>query len=92
MIFTGQLKLLKTLHLVGHLFGILRKLERINKFLDIAVENIVEVIDGKTDPVIGYPALGKVVGPDFSAPIPGTHQAFPVSCNFLFLFANLFFI
>jgi len=79
MIFYRLLKLLKTLNLVCHLFGIFCKLKRINKFLDIAVQNIIEIIDGQADPVIRNPALGKVVGPDFGAPVAGTYQAFPVS-------------
>ena len=58
----------------------------------IAIQYSIKIIKCKSDAVIRYPALRKVVSSDFSTPVPGTNQAFSVTGNFIFLFSYLLFI
>ena len=43
--------------------------ERIDDEVDLSFENIVKLIQGEIDAVIGDPALRKIVGPDAFRPI-----------------------
>jgi hypothetical protein len=78
--------------LAGHFFRIFRKLQGIQEFLDLAIQHIVQVVDGQADPVVGDPALGKIVSPDLCAPVAGTDEAFPMAGDLLFLFPDLFLV
>jgi len=82
----------EALILPGHLLGILRKLKRVEKFLDISIQDVVQVIDGEADAMVRHPALWEIVGPDLGAAVSCADEAFPVTGNFFFLFAYLFFV
>src|SRR5690606_34211894 len=48
----------------GHLLGGRRAGHNIDEFVQIAVENFFQPVDGQAHPVVGHPALGEVVGAD----------------------------
>ncbi len=60
--------------------------------LDLSVEDIIEIIYRKPDPVIRHTALGEIIRPDLGAPVTRTHKAFAVTADLFLLFAHLFFI
>ena len=84
--------LLRLLILFGQFFGVLGKLERIDKLLDISVDYIVEVVYGKPDPVICNTTLWKIIRAYFGATITCTNEAFSLPGNFFLLFAHLLFV
>ena len=77
---------------ICYLLGVLRKLQCIDKFLDVPVQYIIQVVDRQVDPVVGYPALGEIIGADLGAPVPGAYQTFAVAGDFLLLFADLLLV
>src|SRR4029077_1108881 len=51
-----------------------RHAQRLHQGVDVAVEDVVEVVDRQVDPMIRDAALGEVVRPDFSGAIAGAHH------------------
>ena len=43
--------------------------QRIDEFIEIAVHDLIDPVQGQLDPVIRDPALGKIVGPDLFTPV-----------------------
>ena len=78
--------------LAGHFFRIFSKLKGIQEFLDLAVQYVGQVVDGEADPVVGYAALGEVVGSDLCAAVTSADEAFAMSGYLLLLLADLFFV
>lgn len=66
-VFTGLL------NLVRELFGLMFLIERPDQLLHVAVHDIIELVQGKVDTVIGDAALGKVVSSDALGAVSGTH-------------------
>ncbi len=47
--------------------------DRVEEAVEVACEHILQLIEGEADPVVRYPALGKIVGADPLAPVAGPH-------------------
>src|SRR5712692_10234284 len=55
-----------------------RHAQRLYQGLDVAVENVVEVVDRQVDPMIRDAALGEIVRPDLGRAIAGAHHRPPL--------------
>jgi hypothetical protein len=49
---------------LGELTGIFCKLECINQLSNVPIENILQIVKGHPNAVIGYTALWEIIGPD----------------------------
>ena len=78
--------------LARHFFAVLGELQGVYEFLYVAVEDVIQVIYGQADAMVGDAALWEIVSPDLGAAVACAHQAFPVAGNFFLLFAHLFLI
>src|ERR1700731_3115708 len=55
--------------------GLMLADQRMNQLVQIAIHNMVELVERQVDTVIGHPALREVVGADPLGAIARTHQA-----------------
>ncbi len=47
----------------------------VDDFLDIAVHDLIQLVNRQIDPVVGHTALREIVGPDFFRAVAGSHLA-----------------
>ena len=57
-------------HTFAELFGTVGGHERVDHLVEIAVENILELIERQTDAMIGESALRIIIGADALAAVP----------------------
>src|SRR5690606_24453625 len=58
-------------------FGIVHQHQFIDDPLYVPVDDVLQVVKGKPDPVVGAPALRIVVGPDLGRAVPTAHLGVP---------------
>src|SRR5690606_7208573 len=61
----------------GHALGPVGRGERVEGLVEVAVHDVVEVVGGVADPVVGEPVLREVVGADALGPVGGAHLRAP---------------
>ena len=54
--------------------------ESIQHLGQVAIENVVELVEGQVDAVIGQPALRKIVGADALRAVAAAHEASSLRC------------
>ena len=69
---------------VFQFFGLVGSGQGINDLVDIAVHNLVDLIKGQADPVVGDTALGEIIGADALIAHTGAHLAAAHTGNFRF--------
>ena len=65
--------------------------QRVDKFIEAAVHNGIDFINGKSDPVVGYPSLGEIICSYAFASVTASDLGFSVGgtafvCGALLLF------
>jgi len=76
---------------VCNFFSIFGKLEGIDKFSDVAIQHIPQIVNRQSYAVIGYPPLRKIISPDLSTTVTRAYKTFTVPGYFLLLLSYLLF-
>src|SRR5258706_2892841 len=60
----------------GELLGLVLGEQRLSQLGQIAVHDVVDLVEGETDAVIGDPSLRKIISADALGTVPGADQGF----------------
>ena len=71
-----------------HPLGLIGKAQCFRQFGQVAVEDLLQAVQSQLDPVVRYPALRKIVGPDLCAAIARAHLRPAVLGGLLLLFPD----
>ena len=62
----------RLLNLLRQFFGLVFLIQRTNQLIEVAVHDIIELVQRQIDTVIGDAALRKIIGANAFGPVPGS--------------------